>query len=82
MASLNKNTFCGVRRLAPFCIETNPRENRFFAACGRLVDKKGAHNVKNQAENYTKQRCKQLFCWWGFGVQTDWGRNGYWWRNG
>ena len=46
MVSLNKNTFCGVRRLAPFCIETNPRENRFFAASGRLVGKKGTHNVK------------------------------------
>jgi hypothetical protein len=62
MVSLNKNTFCGVRWLAPFCIETNPRENRFFAACGRLVGKKGTHNVKNLAENCTKQKRKQLFC--------------------
>ena len=61
MVSLNKNTFCSVRRLAPFCIETNPRENRFFAASGRLVGKKGAHNVKNQAENCTKQKRKRLF---------------------
>ena len=61
MASLNKNTFCGIRRLAPFCIETNPRENRFFAASGRLVDKKGTHNVKKQTENCTKQKRKRLF---------------------
>ena len=62
MVSLNKNTFCSVRGLAPFCIETNPRENRFFAASGRLVGKKGTHNVKNKAENFTKQKCKLLFC--------------------
>ena len=61
MVSLNKNTFCGVRGLAPFCIETNPRENRFFAASGRLVGKKGAHSVKKRAENCTKQKCTQLF---------------------
>ena len=61
MASLNKNTFCGIRRLAPFCIKTNPRENRFFAASGRLVGKKGTHNVKKQAENFTRKKCKQLF---------------------
>ncbi|MFC2813754.1 MAG: hypothetical protein ACFN4S_08015, partial [Prevotella conceptionensis] len=29
---LNKNSFCQHRRLAPFCIKTNLRENRFFAA--------------------------------------------------
>ena len=61
MASLNKNTFCSICRLAPFCIETNPRENRFFAASGRLVDKKGAHSVKKRAENCTKQKYTQLF---------------------
>ena len=61
MVSLNKNTFCGVRRLAPFCIETNPRENRFFAACGRLVGKNGTHSVKKRAENCTKQKCTPLF---------------------
>ena len=61
MASLNKNTFCCIRRLAPFCIETTPRENRFFAASGRLVGKKGTHNVKKQTENCTKQKRKRLF---------------------
>ena len=60
-ASLNKNTFCCIRRLAPFCIKTNPRENRFFAASGRLVGKKGTHNVKKQTENCTKQKRKRLF---------------------
>ena len=46
MVSLNKNTFCGVRRLAPFCIETNSRENRFFAASGRLWTKKALIMLK------------------------------------
>ena len=61
MASLNKNTFCSVRGVAPFCIETNPRENRFFAASGRLVGKKGTHSVKKRTENCTKQKRKRLF---------------------
>jgi len=29
---LNKNSFCLHRMLTPFCIQTNLRENRFFAA--------------------------------------------------
>ena len=54
MASLNKNTFCSVRWLTPFCIETNPRENRFFAASWAIGDEKDTHNVKFFAENQTK----------------------------
>ena len=61
MVSLNKNTFCCIRRLAPFCIKTNPRENRFFAASGRLVGKKGTYSVKKRAENRTKQKYTLLF---------------------
>ena len=30
--ALNKNSFCCIHRLLPLCIETNPRENRIFAA--------------------------------------------------
>ena len=30
--SLNKYSFHCIHMLAPFCIKTNPRENRFFAA--------------------------------------------------
>ena len=30
--SLNKNSFCRIHMLPPFCIKTNLRENRFFAA--------------------------------------------------
>ena len=29
---LNKNSFCCIHKLTPFCIKTNLRENRFFAA--------------------------------------------------
>ena len=50
----NKNSFCRIHKLAPICIKTNLRENRLFAAGGRLVDKKGTHNVKIYAENQTK----------------------------
>ncbi|MFC2814049.1 MAG: hypothetical protein ACFN4S_09580 [Prevotella conceptionensis] len=32
MVSLNKNSFCCIRRLTPLSIKTNLRENRFFAA--------------------------------------------------
>lgn len=38
---------------APFCTETNSRENRFFAATHPLDDKKGTHNVKNPTKNIT-----------------------------
>ena len=47
----NKYSFCRTHGLAPFCIKTNLRENRFFAASGRLVGKKGTHNVKFPTEN-------------------------------
>jgi len=30
--ALNKNSFCRIRMLPSFCIKTNLRENRFFAA--------------------------------------------------
>ena len=40
--------------LTPFCSKTNLRENRFFAAGGRLIARKGTHNVKIFAEKLTK----------------------------
>ena len=40
--------------LTPFCIKTNPRENRFFAAKWAIDGKKGTHNVKFSTENLTK----------------------------
>jgi len=38
---LNKNSFCRIRRLIPFCIKTNLRENRFFAARLAVGGEKG-----------------------------------------
>jgi len=50
--SLNKNSFCRIHILPPFCIKTNLRENRFFLRQGgRLVDGKGTHDVKSLTEN-------------------------------
>ena len=40
--------------LTLFCIKTNFRENRFFAAKCALVDEKGTHNVKILTKNHTK----------------------------
>ena len=58
--NLNKNSFWLHSQLTAFCIKNNPRENRFFAASGRLADEKGTHNVKILAENYTKkQLCRK-----------------------
>ena len=51
MVCLNKYSFCLHVQLTPFCTKTNLRENRFFAAGGRLVDGKGTHNVKFLTEN-------------------------------
>ena len=51
--SLNKNSFCLHAQPTPFCIETNLRENRFFAARWAIVRKKGTHNVKIYTEIMT-----------------------------
>ena len=37
-----------------FCIKTNLRENRFFAARLAIGDEKGSHNVKFITKNWTK----------------------------
>ena len=54
---LNKNSFWLHSQLTAFCIKNNPRENRFFAASGRLADGKGTNNVKIFTENYAKKDC-------------------------
>ena len=51
---LNKNSFCRTHRLTLFCIETNLRENRFFAARWAIGEQKATHNVKFYAEKRTK----------------------------
>ena len=53
-ASLNKYSFHCIHMLTPFCIKTNLRENRFFAAKWTIGGKKGTHNVKFSTENLTK----------------------------
>ena len=52
--SLNKYSFRCIHMLTPFCIKTNLRENRFFAAKWTIGGKKGTHNVKFSTENLTK----------------------------
>jgi len=47
----NKNSFCRMHMLTLFCIKTNLRENRFFAASGRLMNEKATHNVKFFTKN-------------------------------
>ena len=54
MVCLNKYSFCRMHMLTLFCIKTNFRENRFFAAKWALVDEKGTHNVKILTKNHTK----------------------------
>ena len=39
--------------LTPFCIKTNLRENRFFAARRTIGGKKNTHRVKILAEKFT-----------------------------
>ncbi len=50
----NKNSFCLHVQLAPFCIKTNLRENRLFAARWALDGEKGSQDVKIYAEKRTK----------------------------
>ena len=52
MAALsNKNSFCRMHMPPLFCIKTNLRENRFFAARLAIGDEKGSHNVKIFTKN-------------------------------
>jgi hypothetical protein len=50
----HKNSFCLHVQLAPFCIKTNLRENRLFAARWALDGEKGSQDVKIYAEKRTK----------------------------
>jgi len=52
--SPNKYSFRCIHMLIPFCIKTNLRENRFFAAKCGLVSRKGAYNVKIFTKNITE----------------------------
>ena len=50
---LNKNSFYRIHILIPFCIKTNLRENRFFAARWAVAGKKVTHNVKIHIKKIT-----------------------------
>ena len=51
----NKYSFFRIRGQTPFCIKTNLRENRFFAARWAIGGKNRSHNVKVLAEKWTKR---------------------------
>ena len=53
MALLNKNSFCKHLQSPPYCIKTNLRENRFFAARWAVAGKKVTHNVKIYTKKIT-----------------------------
>jgi len=55
---LNKNSFWCTHRPPPYCIKTNLRENRFFAARWAIGEWKGTHNVKIFTKNRTKTNKK------------------------
>ena len=52
---LNKNSFHRIHKLPPFYIKTTFARIDFLRQDERLVDKKGTHNVKFIAKNYTKR---------------------------
>ena len=61
-ASSNKYSFRRIHMLTLFCIRTNLRENRFFAAKCGLVIRKGTYNVKFFTKNITT--VDKLTSWW------------------
>ena len=61
--TLNKNSFCCIRRLPPFCIKTNLRENRFFATRRAIGGQKGTQNVKISTKNQTKPNHPYTHAW-------------------
>ena len=50
---LNKNSFCLHAQLTPFCTKTTSARIDFLRQGGRLVGRKGTHDVKNYAEKLT-----------------------------
>ena len=58
----NKYSFCQHLQLTPFCIKTNPRENRFFAVGRELGEQKGTHEVKILAEKKTNRDFFATLC--------------------
>ncbi len=61
--TLNKNSFCRISRLPPFCIKTNLRENRLFAARRAIGGQNGTHNVKFPTKNQTKSSLPYTHAW-------------------
>ena len=61
--TLNKNLFYRISRLPPFCIKTNLRENRLFAARRAIGGQKGTHNVKFSTKNQTKSSHPHTHAW-------------------
>ena len=51
---IHKNSSCLHAQTNPFCIKTNLRENRLFAARWEFDAEKGSQNVKIYAEKRTK----------------------------
>jgi hypothetical protein len=49
----NENSVCRFSQFMAIFIQSNLRENRLFASEWQLVSKKGSHNVKFYAENFT-----------------------------
>ena len=60
---LNKYSLYDIRILPPFCIKTNLRENRLFAAEWTIDEQKRPHNVKYHTEKRTKQDKKMERIW-------------------
>ena len=60
----NVYSFCLHLHTTPFCIKTNLRENRFFAARWAIGEQKGTQNVKIYTENQTKKTIMpHTFAW-------------------
>jgi len=59
----NKYSLCCIHRLPPFCIKTNLRENRLFAARRAIGEQKGTHNVKFSTKNQTKLSLPYTHAW-------------------
>ena len=61
MASLNKNTFCSVRGLAPFCIETTLARIDFLRRVGDWWAKKALTMLKNRLKILQNKSASSFF---------------------
>ena len=67
---LNKNSFCRIHELTPFCIKTNLRENRFFPQGERLGTKRALRMLNFLLKTRHKKNNYAMFARMGNNMES------------